>query len=187
MRRITYGVAASLDGYIAGPGGEYDWIPMDPDIDFAAHMARFDTFLMGRRTYELFAGQGGGKGMDVWVFSRTLRQEDHPGVTVVSDGIEERLAGLRARPGKGIALFGGGVLFRSLLELGQVDAVEVAVVPVLLGRGIPLLPETSLRSALALVSHHVYPKTGTLLLGYDVKREEPGPSRKKRARKRTRG
>jgi len=53
MRRVRYGVAASLDGYIAGPKGEYDWIPMDPDVDFGALMARFDTFLVGRRTYEV--------------------------------------------------------------------------------------------------------------------------------------
>ncbi len=184
MRRITYGAAASLDGYIAGPNGEYDWIPMDPDIDFAAQMARFDTFLMGRRTYEPFARQGGANDMEVWVFSRTLRPEEHPGVTVVSDGIVERLEELRARPGKEIALFGGGILFRSLLELGQVDAVEVAVIPVLLGRGIPLLGETPVRTRLALASHHLYPRTGTMLLRYDVKRELAGKPARKRARKR---
>ncbi len=52
MRRIRYAVAMSLDGYIAGPEGESDWILMDPEIDFAALMAQFDTFLLGRRTFE---------------------------------------------------------------------------------------------------------------------------------------
>ena len=53
MRRVRYNVAASLDGFIAGPSGEFDWIPADPAVDFAALFARVDTILVGRRTYEL--------------------------------------------------------------------------------------------------------------------------------------
>lgn len=171
MRRIRYSVAASLDGYIAGPNGEYDWIPMDPEIDFEAMMAQFDTLLMGRRTYEV-AGAGGGPGgqeMDVWVVSRTLRADDHPGVTVVAENVQERLRELRARPGKDIWLFGGGELFRSLLEMGLVDAVEVAVVPVLLGGGIPLLPSPAERQNLTLTAQRVFPRTGTVSLEYAVR------------------
>jgi dihydrofolate reductase len=172
MREIRYGVAASLDGYIAGPNGEYDWIPMDPDIDFGAMMSRYDTYLMGRKTYEMsVASQDAGwpsSESEIWVVSRTMRPEDHPGVTVVSDGIVERLAELRSRPGKDIWLFGGGELFRGLLELGEVDAVEVAILPVLLGGGIPFLPAPAVRRQLELVSHRVYPKTGTVLLDYRV-------------------
>jgi dihydrofolate reductase/plastocyanin len=157
-RRIRYQVAASLDGYIAGPDGDADWIVMDPDIDFGALFSQFDTFLMGRRTWE---GMPGGTPMSgrVLVFSRTLRQEDHPGVTVVSDRVEETLRALRAEPGKDIWLFGGGELFRSLLELGQVDTVEVAVVPVMLGAGIPLLPGGE-RHSLALTAIRARPGTG---------------------------
>ena len=53
MRPICYHVAMSLDGYIAGPNGEFDWIVNDPDVDFVALFAQFDTLLMGRRTFEL--------------------------------------------------------------------------------------------------------------------------------------
>jgi dihydrofolate reductase len=171
MRRIRYGVAASLDGYIAGPNGEYDWIPIDPEIDFTAMAAQFDAYLMGRRTYELAASNGGAHlpNAELWVFSRTLRPEDHPGVTIVAADAAERLRELRERPGKDIALFGGGDLFRNLLALGQVDTVEVAVVPVLLGGGIPLLPSPAARSRIALTNHRVYPKTGTVLLEYEVR------------------
>ena len=168
MRRIRYQVAASLDGYIAGPEGEYDWIAMDPEIDFANHMAQFDTYLMGRRTYE--AVGSGMQGAQVWVFSRTLHAGDQPGVTVVADDVETRLRDLRASPGKDIWLFGGGELFRSLLELDEVDTVEVAVMPVLLGDGIPLLPTPAARRALTLTGHRMYPKTGTVLLEYAVRR-----------------
>ncbi len=83
MRKVVYGGAMSLDGYIAGPNGEYDWIVMDPDIDFAEAMDRFDTFLIGRKTFEATRRMGGDEapptpGIRNIVFSRTLRPEDCP-------------------------------------------------------------------------------------------------------------
>jgi dihydrofolate reductase len=170
MRRVRYQVACSLDGYIAGPNGEADWIVSDPDIDFGEIFRQFDALVMGRRTYEALAGGGGFPGMEVVVASRTLRPEDHPGVEIVADGLEERLRALRAAPGKDIWLFGGGDLFRSLLALGCVDTVEPAVIPVLLGGGIPLLPPPAERSALALTGQKVY-GSGIVLLEYAVRRE----------------
>lgn len=172
-RRIRYQVAASLDGYIAGPKGEFDWIPHDPDFDFAALHAQFDTYLMGRATYELVKRMGDSSGVAgrVIVFTRTLRAEDNPGVEIVADGIAARLDELRAQPGKDIWLFGGGELFRALLALDQVDSVEIAVMPVLLGGGIPMLPAPAVRRKLTLRGHQVSKKTGTTLLQYDVVRD----------------
>jgi dihydrofolate reductase len=172
MRKIRYQVACSLDGYIAGPNGEYDWIVMDPDIDFQAILEDFDTLLMGRRTYEVLTE--GFPGMKVFVFSRFLRQEDHPGVTIVSERVKETLDQLRRQPGKDIWLFGGGELFRSLLELDCVDTVEPAVMPVVLGDGRPLLPPPAIRRTLALTGQRVYGKSGIVLLTYDVVREPSG-------------
>jgi dihydrofolate reductase len=114
MRKIRYQVASSLDGYIAGPNGDYDWIVSDKEIDFAAHFAQFDTLLMGRRTFEILPADGSQE-QQVVVVSRTLDPAQHPGITVISDRLEERLNELRAQPGKDIWLFGGGELFRSLL------------------------------------------------------------------------
>ena len=167
MRRVRYSVAMSLDGYIAGPQGESDWIVMDPDIDFGALMSSFDTVLLGRKTYEATRGHGGGgmPGVQAYVFSSTLRQADCKGV-IVSERPAETLAAIKAKPGKDIWLFGGGSLFRSLLHLGLVDAVEVAIMPVLLGGGIPLLPPPATLANLKLVKHRVYPKTGTVSLEY---------------------
>ncbi len=170
MRRVRYSVAMSLDGYIAGPKGESDWIVIDPDIDFRALVEAFDTVLLGRKTYEATRQQGGGggmPGMPACVFSRTLRQTDCPDVTV-SDKPAETLAALKAKSGKDIWLFGGGSLFRSLLELGLVDVVEVAVIPVLLGGGVPLLPHSARLAKLRLVKHRIYEKTGTVSLEYAV-------------------
>lgn len=73
MRRIRYSVAMSLDGFLAGPQGEIDWIVMDPEIDFGGIFTEFDTVLVGRKTYEATRQQGGGGGMPglkTVVFSR---------------------------------------------------------------------------------------------------------------------
>jgi dihydrofolate reductase len=114
MRRLRYQVATSLDGYLAGPNGEFDWIVMDPDIDFGALFAQFDTVVMGRKTFLATLQQGGDgsmPGLDVVVFSRTLRRDDHPAVRIVNTDPGEEVRQLKARQGKDIWLFGGGELF----------------------------------------------------------------------------
>ncbi len=169
MRRIRYVVATSLDGYIAGPKDEADWIIMDPDIDFGALFEQFDTVLLGRRSFEAMIREGRAElpGMKMFVFSRVLRQRDHPNLTIVAEKTEELLTTLRAESGKDIWLFGGGLLFRSLADAGLVDTVEVAIIPVLLGGGIPLLPSPASQTSLKLTCHRVY-KTGIVSLEYAV-------------------
>ncbi len=170
MRRIRYSVAMSLDGYIAGPNGEIDWIIMDSDIDFGQLMSRFDTVLMGRRTFEVVRSSGGGGSMlgtKAIVVSRTLRQRDFAGVEIIGENLEASVRQLREQPGKDIWLFGGGSLFRSLLDMGLVDVVEVATIPVLLGGGLPLLPPPANRAKLKLVNSRTF-KTGIVWLEYAV-------------------
>ena len=168
-RRLRYQVAASLDGFIAKPNGEYDWIVMDPAIDFAALYREFDTAVMGRKTYEVGAEQGASAmpGMDVFVFSRTLPSRERRGFRIVNDDAAEYVAALKRKPGGDIWLFGGGELFRSLLDAGLVDTVEIAVMPVLLGSGIPLLPPGR-STKLVLADQKTLEGSGIVALSYGV-------------------
>lgn len=168
MRRLRYQVACSLDGYIAGPNGEFDWIPDEPTFDFDGLYAQFDTLVMGRATWEaVLSMREMFEGKRVVVLSRTLRPEDHPGVEIVASGAVDRVRALKAEPGRDIWLYGGGQVFRELLNAGLVDTVEPAVLPILLGGGLPLLPAPAERTRLRLRRHTAYPE-GMVLLEYDV-------------------
>lgn len=172
MRRLRYNVAMSLDGFIAGPNGEYDWIPMDPSIDFTGLFAEFDTFLMGRKTFEVLLSQGPDnptKGKRVVVVSRTLDASKHPTTTVIREQMVEEVRILKQQGGLDIWLFGGGQLFRELLDADLVDTVELAVIPIFLSQGIPVLPTGRRSSLLHLESSKVLP-SGIVMLNYRVSR-----------------
>jgi dihydrofolate reductase len=163
----------TLDGFIAGPKGEYDWIVHDPNIDFAAMFAEYDILLMGRGTYEVASEKG--KTWDSFgqrwvVVSTTLKPEDHSNVTILSSDVAEAVAAMKAQlgpqPQKDIWLFGGSVLFRSMLDAGLVDTVEIAVMPVMIGSGIPLMPEGK-RQSLRLDESNTLP-SGILMLKYSI-------------------
>src|SRR5262245_29019960 len=120
-RRLRYQVAVSLDGFIAGPNGEADWIVMDPSIDFGALFDQFDTAVMGRKTYEGMTAEGGDgsmPGLEVIVFSQTLPSSTRQGISIVNDDPRNVVSALKAKRGRDIWLFGGGALFRLLLDAG---------------------------------------------------------------------
>ena len=171
MKRLRYQVAVSLDGFIAGPKGEYDWLVSDPSIDFVALLKEFDTAVMGRKTYEEMKAQGGDgtlTGLEVVVFSKSLPVKTAKGIRVTNEDASEVVAALKKQQGRDIWLFGGGVLFRSLLDAGLVDTVEVALMPVLVGSGVPLLPAGSL-AKLELVDQKILPASGIVFLSYRVR------------------
>ena len=170
MRKIRYAVAMSLDGYIAGPKGEADWIVMDPEVNFGELWAQFDTLLMGRRTYEVAVarlGEAAFEGMKTVVVSRTMRHSDHPDITIIPEVTRDGMQKLREQSGKDIWLCGGGELFRVLLEMRQVDTVEVSIMPVLLGGGVALLAPPVQQAKLKLSGHKIY-RSGIVSLIYEV-------------------
>ena len=169
LRRLRYCVAVSLDGFISGPSGECDWITMDPSLDFESFYSEFDAVLLGRETY-LFTQQSGGggamPGMETFVCSRTLDQSDHPKVKIAPDGAAA-VSEIKSKPGKDIWLFGGANLFRSLLDAGSVDTVEVAVMPIMLSSGVQMLPGGARSPALELEKTESLP-SGIVSLTYKV-------------------
>lgn len=178
-RRLRYQVAVSLDGFIAGPSHEADWIVMDPSIDFGALFAEFDTLVMGRKTHEAMVRQGGPDAMsdvEVYVFSRTLPASNRKRVHIVNDDPRDVVAALKAKPGRDIWLFGGGTLCRALLEAGLVDTVEVAVMPVLLGSGVPLVSPGG-PTKLVLSDQKTLPDSGIVALSYSVAGAAGRPAR----------
>lgn len=171
MRRLRYNVAMSLDGYIADSQARFDWIPDDKSVDFAGLFARVDTFVLGRRTYETVLATGEPpwqSGARVYVVSRTLAAGPRDGITVIGSDPVAFARSLRHESGDGdIWLFGGGQLFAGLLAAKQVDTVEITVVPVLLGGGVPVVTVLPDRVPLTLKQSQVYP-SGMVALHYAV-------------------
>ena len=168
MRKIVAGFASSLDGYIEGPDSDYDWILIDKEIDFTEQAKRFDTYFYGRRTYEVVspAGTRRSAGIRNYVFSNTLTSVHH-GYTLVNGHIKEKVMEIKEQAGNDIALFGGASLLASLLDLKLVDEISVAVIPVLLGNGKPMVDVLSKRVWLKLETYKKYANS-TIQLTYTV-------------------
>jgi dihydrofolate reductase len=159
MRKIVYGAAVSLDGYIAGPDEEVDWLQWSDDVAAIsqATFAHADTVLMGRRTYEagVRAGMRAFPGQRNIVFSGTLDPAEYPEIEIVRDDVVDYVRRLKESAGGDIILMGGGRLARPLLAAGLVDEVGVNVQPIILGAGAPLLPEIGARVGLELIESRV--------------------------------
>jgi dihydrofolate reductase len=160
----------SLDAFIAGPQGEVDWCFSDQDYGMKEFYSSIDTVLMGRKTYEFGVSHGARSypGVTNIVFSPTLRASEYPEVTVVAADAGETIEGLRNEDGKDIWLVGGGQIFHAALRAGCVDDVIVAVHPILLGDGIPLLPAVAEVTQLELTDTTPY-DTGLVTMWYRVK------------------
>jgi len=170
MRKVIAGFAVSLDGYMEGPNGEYDWMleKPAPEFDFVTSAQNFDTFLIGRKTYEklISFGEPPFKGYKNYVFSRTL-QSTAPGYALISENVEEMIKTLKIQSGKDIAIYGGADLLASLLNLKVVDEISMTLVPILLGAGKPLVGMLNDREWLDLKDVKTY-SNGNIQLTYNV-------------------
>src|SRR5215207_3291469 len=131
MRKIILQVAVSLDGYIEGPQGEFDWCFTDQDYGITAFFNRVDSLFIGRKTYELMLKMGdqempGFPSLKQYIFSRTL-EHVRPNEVLVKEVNKEVVEGMKKEPGKDIWLFGGASLTSSLFNLGLVDEIILAV------------------------------------------------------------
>ena len=182
MRTVTYGAACSLDGFITAADGSLDWLHFSGDVQdvMATYWATVDTMLMGRKTYDVAAAQAGGdggsgggdagmSGVTTYVFSRTLRSAPGGAHLVASDA-GEFVRDLKARPGKGICVMGGGELAQSLFAAGVIDEVGLNIHPVLLGAGVPLFRDAGRRIQLELAESRVI-DGGCVLATYRVRHD----------------
>ena len=172
MRTVTYGAACSLDGFITAADGSLDWLHFSKDVQdvMRDYWKTVDAMLMGRKTWEVAVANGSAgaaKGVTTYVFSRTLRSVPL-GVELVSTDAGEFVRDLKAQPGRGICLMGGGELARSLLAAGVVDEVGLNAHPVLLGAGVPLFRDAG-RIPLELIESRVI-DGGCVLSTYRVMR-----------------
>ncbi len=175
MRKLILSVAVSLDGFIEGPHGEYDWCMLDQDYGLSAFFKRVDTLFMGRKTYEMAQAMGdaapsGFPKFKEYIFSTTLTAVKE-GAVLIKTNIKEEVEKIRNEKGKDIWLFGGAGLTTSLMNLGLVDELSLAVHPIILGGGKPLFSNINKRIHLKLVDSKSY-STGLVALIYHVIKEE---------------
>lgn len=169
MRKVILGVAVSLDGFIEGPNGEYDWCFADQDYGMSTFFKRIDAMFMGRKSYEVaktMKGENPWAGIRTYVFSKTLKTLDDPNASVVSgENFEQQILEVTNSPGKDIWLFGGAELTTAFINKGLVDEFWLAVHPLILGRGKPLFQNIDTRKKLVLKESKVY-ETGLVSLTY---------------------
>lgn len=173
MRKVTYGAACSLDGYIAEPDGGVGWLRWSDDVRrlTSVYWDRVDTVLMGRKTYEVAraAGSGAYPSMANYVFSRTLQDDPEPAVRLVRTDAVAFVQYLKSQVGKEICVMGGGELARSLSDADLIDEVGVNVHPILLGDGVPLFHRMSRKRELDLIQYEPIAEQCVYLL-YRVRR-----------------
>jgi dihydrofolate reductase len=193
MRKVTFGVANSLDNYIARQDHAVDWLLWDKEVSSLISEFRktIDTVVMGRKTYEvaLKNGMASYPGVHNYVFSKTLPASKEESVEIISGDAAEFIRNLKKQPGKGICVMGGGELARSLFEAGVIDEVTLNIHPVLLGSGIPLFPPMQTQVDMNLEECRTL-RTGCVCLTYRVKhragrtRKPRGPASSRRTRSR---
>lgn len=174
MRPVILYVTTSLDGLIAGPEGEIDWLFHDQDYGYAAFYDSIDCCIMGSKTYQLIEkfGDYPYPGKPSYVFTRQQRQSPHEEVRFVQGDPAKLIEELRNQEGTrqgsdGIWLIGGGDLVRQCL--GLIDEFHLYVHPLILGAGIPLFPQGTPPLDLELIGTEAY-SSGMVRLSYRPKK-----------------
>ena len=171
MRKVILQLAVSLDGFIEGPNGEYDWCFTDQDYGMSDFFKRIDSVFYGRKSYELTLSMGdaaipGLPKLTEYVFS-TILQQVKPGAILINGDIDVEVNKIKQKPGKDIWLFGGASLTLSLLNYNLIDEISLAVHPIILGSGKPLFNNINKRISLNLTNTKTY-SSGLVALTYGL-------------------
>lgn len=175
MRKLILGLAVTLEGYIEGPSGEYDWCFTDQDYGLSEFYSRIDAIFIGRKSYEIaqqYASENEGQiapdmpHVQEYVFSNTLHTVKE-GAVLISENSMTEARRIKAQPGKDIWLYGGAALTDALMQEGLVDELWLSVHPILLGAGTPLFRHQDTRTKLELLECKTY-ETGLVSLRYRI-------------------
>jgi dihydrofolate reductase len=175
MRKVILGLAVSLDGFIEGPNGEYDWCLTDQDYGMTDFMKRIDSIFYGRKSYEMMLGAAEQEWanpfakMKSYIFSNTLAKP-YEGTELISGNIAEQVRALKNSPGKDIWLFGGASLTTTFINENLVDEMNLAVHPLLLGSGKLLFNNVEGRKHFRLSGSTAY-TSGLVMLNYEAIRK----------------
>jgi dihydrofolate reductase len=168
MRKVILNLAVSLDGFIEGPNGEFDWCMADQDYGLMDFMNRIDSIFIVRKSYELILQMGENPYPDKlkYVFSRTLKNVGG-NTKLISQNIEEEVKNIIDQDGKDIWLYGGANLVTSFLNTGLVDEIQLAVHPILLSKGKSLFKDIKERKYFKLIDTKTY-SSGLVQLFYQT-------------------
>jgi dihydrofolate reductase len=167
MRKVILNLAASLDGFIEGPNGEYDWCFTDHHYGMKEFFKRTDAIFLGRKSYELVTKTGAGYfgNRKIYVFSKTLTEAKDKKAIIINTDIKAAVNKIRKEPGKDIWLFGGASLVTTFINEGLVDELMLAVHPILLGNGKALFQNIQQQTKLQLTDAKTF-SSGLVQLFY---------------------
>lgn len=174
MRKIVLGLAVTLDGFIEGPNGEFDWCFTDDDYGMNEFLSTIDGVLYGRKSYELMTRFDGGNPFSKhqgYVFTRNKQRPLTDGTTWLEGDAVEHVRALKLKQGKNLWLFGGSELTTSLINAKLVDVLWLSIHPILLGSGKYLFSEIQGPVPLRLLNSKTYP-SGLLSVKYEIVNKE---------------
>jgi dihydrofolate reductase len=181
MRKIIVSNYVTLDGFFAGPNGEFDWFVWDDETaEYAKGLLKsIDTILFGRVTYELMAGYwptasppaedpiiiDAMNNLPKIVFSKTMDKVAWKNSRLAKGDIAEEISKLKQQPGRDIVIYGSGSIVSTLTQLGLIDEYRIFVNPVVLGSGKPMFKGLHDRLNLKLLTTKTF-NCGVVLLHY---------------------
>jgi len=185
MRKVVYFMHVSLDGFVAGPNGEMDWVILNDEMfDFVGQRTdQSDSALYGRKTWEMMDGYWPTAGdspnaskhakvhsawynkIDKFVLSHTMKADPSKKVHVIGKDIAKEMNEIKTRPGKEILIFGSPTAAHSLMQLDLIDEFWMFVNPILGGKGIPMFEGIKDKVKLKFITSHVF-DNGVVCMSY---------------------
>jgi dihydrofolate reductase len=183
MRKLKLQVQMSVDGYIAGPAGEMDWMVWDWDDQLKEYVKALtepiDCILLGRKLAQGFipywAAHPEQEGADIFnhakkvVFTKTLDQSEWDNTVLAKGDLAEEINTLKNQEGKDLIAYGGGNFVSSLIKAGLIDEFHLFINPTILGNGMPIFKERDNKQNLTLVKSTPF-SCGIVVLHYALKR-----------------